>query len=181
MGPHSRTTLNAADYISCDEFSVWVSSWEEEMEESLPVVAERAMYFDYGGIRGGHQAMGTQEPWYEWYFAEGYTGPGFDEYICIYNPGWVGRPRVQLDLIDELGNVQTTELLLPESGRATVKVNDLAAGKSVSARVKAVDNVTIVAERSMYFDYRGRRGGSVAPGVMKPANRWYFAEGYSGE
>ncbi|MHB8896639.1 MAG: hypothetical protein ACYC99_15880 [Candidatus Geothermincolia bacterium] len=182
MGPHSRTTLDARDYISCDEFSVWVSSWQQEMDDTLPIVAERSMYFDYGnGITGGHQALGVEEPWFDWYFAEGYTGPGFDEYICIYNPGWVGKPRVTLDLTDEQGEVQTFEYLLPESGRITVKINDLAPGKSVSAHVKAVDNVTIVAERSMYFNYaEARKGGSVAPGSPAPATRWYFAEGYAG-
>ena len=37
---------------------------------------------------GGHDAVGAIIPSRQtWYFAEGYTGPGFDEWICVLNPG----------------------------------------------------------------------------------------------
>lgn len=179
MGPHGRKSLRVNDYVKGD-ISIWASSWVDPMENSIPIIAERSMYFDTGVVEGGHQAVGCQ-PAYEWYFAEGYTGPGFEEYICIYNPGYVGKTKAKLELTDEWGEVRDYEVELPSSGRTTLKVNDLWPGKSVSAHVKAIDNVTIVAERSMYFKYAGgRSGGSVAPGVVKPATTWYFAEGYAG-
>ena len=58
----------------------------EEMD-GKGIVVERAMYFDYYGRRGGHAALGVQQTSTGWFFAEGYTGPGFDEYICVLNPG----------------------------------------------------------------------------------------------
>lgn len=182
MGPRERRTVRAADHIEGREFATWVSSWIDPWEDSVPIVAERAMYFDHGGVKGGHQSVGVPEPGYDWYFAEGYTGPGFEEYICVYNPAYVGEARAKLELIDEEGNVSTYPLTLPQSGRVTVRVNDLAPGRNVSAHVEAVDNLTIVAERSIYFDYAdGRRGGSVSPGVSAPGERWYLAEGYCGD
>ncbi|MBU1672699.1 MAG: hypothetical protein KKF41_11285 [Actinobacteria bacterium] len=203
MGPHGRATVKADDYVESDEFAIDVSSWVDPWEDSEPIVAERAMYFDYNGIEGGHQALGAVDwstcvfdeaeaggrpggagfhDWYELYFAEGCTGEGFDEYICLYNPGSMTTPRVALELIDDSGRHETYEYVLPRNGRTTVRVDDLAAGRNVSARIKVVEgNTTIVAERSMYFDYGdGIRGGSVAPGVPRPALEWHFAEGYSG-
>lgn len=173
-------SLRGSDYAVCDEFSVWVSSWGEDYSGSDPIVAERSMYFDYGGIRGGHQALGVSTPWYEWYFAEGYTGDGFDEYLCVYNPGYVSTARVMLELVDEEGNLVERELTLPSEGRVTVKVNDIIPDRAVSAKLKAVDNITFVAERSMYFSYGdGIEGGHVSGGVRSPSESWYFAEGYS--
>ena len=164
------------------EFAIWVYTQDEnDYSNSPPIVAERAMYFDHDGVTGGHQAMGVQNFRYEWYFAEGYTGPGFDEYICLYNPGHFGESRVQLDLIDRWGSVHSQTDNMPEAGRITIRVNDLLDGDCVSAHVKTIDNFTIVAERSMYFQYaEGRTGGSVAHGVATPSTHWYFAEGYSG-
>ena len=50
------------------------------------------MYFDYMGTgahhwAGGRDTIGATAPSFNWYFAEGYTGEGFEEWICIQNPG----------------------------------------------------------------------------------------------
>ncbi len=38
----------------------------------------------------------------------------------------------------------------------------------------------IVAERSMYFNYKNRDGGHASVGVPSMSKEWYFAEGYTG-
>lgn len=39
-----------------------------------PIVAERPVYFNYGGVwAGGHDVMGAKSPGTEWHFAEGCT------------------------------------------------------------------------------------------------------------
>ena len=49
------------------------------------------MYFRYAGVDGASPAATTS--WAPagrasaWYFAEGNTGAGFDEYLTIMNPG----------------------------------------------------------------------------------------------
>ena len=53
-------------------------------------LAERAMYFNYqhGEVnsQGGHCVIGATSTADDWYLAEGYTGTGFDEWLCIQNP-----------------------------------------------------------------------------------------------
>ena len=57
-----------------------------ESTTGLPIMVERPMYFE-GTYQGGHDVMGVVEPSVKWHFAEGYTGAGFDEWVCIMNPG----------------------------------------------------------------------------------------------
>jgi hypothetical protein len=59
------------------------------------VNVERPMYFNYYGATtgwadGGHNAVGAVTAEYSWYFAEGTTRPGFDQYLTIQNPGNAG-------------------------------------------------------------------------------------------
>jgi hypothetical protein len=45
------------------------------LQSSIPVVAERPMYFNYKGVwTGGHDVVGAPAAAGTWYFAEGYTG-----------------------------------------------------------------------------------------------------------
>ncbi len=51
------------------------------------IVAERPMYFDYQGKwTGGHDVLGANAPSKSWYFAEGTTRAGFDQWLCLQNP-----------------------------------------------------------------------------------------------
>jgi hypothetical protein len=67
----------------------------------------------------------------------------------------------------------------PES-RYTIAVDKVAGleGEEVSAAVSC--SIPIVVERSMYFRYLSRAGGSCEHGVTGTAARWFFAEGYTG-
>ncbi|NPV59141.1 MAG: caspase family protein [Actinobacteria bacterium] len=51
-----------------------------------PLVAERAMYFDYYGKAGGSSSIGATETSPEWYLPEGYTGGDFDTWVMAMNP-----------------------------------------------------------------------------------------------
>ena len=52
------------------------------------IIAERPIYFSYhGGWPGGTTESGVTEPAKTWYLADVSTWPGFDEWICIQNPG----------------------------------------------------------------------------------------------
>ena len=56
---------------------------------SLPVIVERAMYRDTPGqvFAAGHEAAAVPGPATQWFFAEGATGPYFDLFYLIANPG----------------------------------------------------------------------------------------------
>jgi thermitase len=172
LGGGCRLTLNLNAIFPDSEVSTCISSLND-----VGIVVERSMYFNCAGHDGGHCTPGSPGLSDTWYFAEGYTGPGFDEYILVLNP-WFSSNQMRLTLYDAAGGEQTYDYWLLPASRLTVHVNDLAPGKDVSAKVET--GYGAVAERAMYFDYAGRRGGHCTKGSPSPSTTWFFAEGYTG-
>jgi hypothetical protein len=114
------------------------------------------------------------------YFAEGYTGRGFDEWLCIMNRE--GTPAVaQVNYLFADGSPPfVKDYPVPGDARVTVNVNaEIGAGKEVSVKIES--DGAVLAERPMYFDYQGVvSGGHDVLGVESPSTTWYFAEGYTG-
>jgi len=138
-----------------------------------------------------------------WYFAEGYTGEGFQEYLTLFNPqdefthtkvifsdaSVPYSEPVPLSLgIDqsesrprEADYPDTFELDLPPSSRITLDINTLA-GKDREVSLFLESQEPITAERPMYFTYRGAwKGCTVTSGATSPSETWYFAEGCTRE
>ena len=177
----SRYTVNVNSEVGPGrEVSLLVQS------TSANLVAERPMYFDYtnnGSVSwtGGHDVVGATAPGLNWYFAEGFTGHGFDEYVCVLNPGDAAAALVFRFQTQESGAQVKTGYSVPAHSRSTFKVNDIL-GSNYQSSLKLESDRPVVAERSMYFDYSGvgRRdwtGGSCVMGAPAPAKRYYFAEG----
>ncbi|MDI6831131.1 MAG: DUF5719 family protein [Actinomycetota bacterium] len=137
--------------------------------------AQRSMYFDYHGIRDGH-TTGASGVSREWYFAEGYTGPGFDTYILVLNPQ-KETAHLDLDLMTPGGCVRYAAEVAPGT-RRTIRLNDLLPGAELATAISS--DLPVVAERAVYFDMGDRSGGSAAMGARAAAEEWYFAEGYTG-
>ena len=175
LRPYSRTTMFANETVESASFSTKVTS-------DKPIIAERSEYFDYGGsIDGGHAKPGIVRPSREWYFAEGYTGNGFEEWILVQNPN--DRETVlDIEFMKEDGTTLDVSYTIKPKSRFTLEVNAVPGiGKAcVSAHLKSA--LPVFAERAMYFLYNGNiKGGSVVPGARASANQWLFAEGYTGE
>jgi hypothetical protein len=123
------------------------------------IVVERPMYFRYGaGIDGGHAAVGVTGASPRWLFAEGYTGPGFDEYLTILNPNAMAATvRITYTLGD--GSQQGATVTVEARQRRTVAVHDPREGigrdRAVAVRVETINQVDIIVERPMYFAYQG--------------------------
>jgi hypothetical protein len=150
------------------------------------IAAERPMYFNYRGKwRGGHVVEGIPSPSRRWYFAEGYTGEGFEEWICVFNPGEEEAELTFRFHTQEEGGKVVKGGSVPPRSRATFSVNELLGpGYQVSCLLEA--DVPVVAERPTYFNYRGRsgqgwEGGHCVAGVPEPATQYYFAEGCTRE
>jgi hypothetical protein len=144
------------------------------------IVAERPMYFNYKGAwTGGHDVLGANASAKQWYFAEGCTRPGFDEWLCLQNPN---PESIQVTATYMFGpgqgsNLVETYVLQPQS-RTTVMVNNqVGAGKDVSLLITSEHN--FIAERPMYFSYGngGWTGGHDVVGANQASTYWYFAEG----
>lgn len=111
-----------------------------------------------------------------WFFAEGYTGPGFQEWLCLFNPqeSWAD---LDLHILYNQGPSLVEEIALPPRSRVTFDINALAGtGREISLYLESAEPV--VAERPMYFTYRGAwKGCTVTSGAEALSDAWYFAEG----
>lgn len=153
------------------------------VESDLGLVAERPMYFTYKGIwEGGHVVEGVTATSSNWYFAEGTTRPGFEEWLCIQNPQETAQD-VTVSFITP-SEVHVKSYAVPGNYRFTVDVNLEVAllwpeepHQDVSITVEA--NQGIIAERPIYFNYMNDwEGGSAVVGETLPGTEWYLAEGY---
>jgi outer membrane protein assembly factor BamB len=133
----------------------------------------------YGMLSIGNGQMVTfgngSLPSGDFYFAEGCTRTGYQEWICLENPTAAPIDTIIEYMVNGGGN-KTQNISLPPTSRTTVDVNAFVGpGLDVSAHVTG--NGHFVAERSMYFKAGGINGGEQVMGVGKPGQRFLFAEG----
>jgi hypothetical protein len=116
-----------------------------------------------------------------WYFAEGYTGEGFNTWLTIENAGSTdGTATITYYFSDGSAPVVKTKSV-PLYTRQTVDVNaDVGSDKEVAIKVEST--IDVVVERPMYFNYMGKwDGGHTTLGATALDTTWYFAEGYTGD
>ncbi|MHB8780150.1 MAG: IPT/TIG domain-containing protein [Candidatus Geothermincolia bacterium] len=159
------------EYVSWSDGEIVVKVPAGAAENSTIVVVT-----DSGSGTSTQQFVVQPADAFLWYFAEGYTGAGFQEYICLGNSN-TSVAQATITYMFRDGTNASQVVSVPAQGRATVDVNGaVGAGKEVSAKVQA--DKAIVAERPMYFTVGGTlTGGTDTVGATYPANNWYFAEG----
>lgn len=146
-------------------------------------VAERPMYFEFpGGINGGDDVMGAQTLGTSYYFAEGYTGAGFREFLTLMNPNSTDTTVNLTYFFNGQGSLATPTRTIPAHSRVTVDVNaEAGAGREVSIQVISANAGTFLAERPIYFNWNGLTGGSVVVGASQPGTDLNLAEGHTGD
>ncbi len=170
------------------------------------IIAERPMYvngfsFGSGPIRDGHDAFGANSPATTWYFAEGTTLAGFNEYLTLQNSG-SSISNVTVTYFTDSGASVTRTLQLPATSRTTLEVfkGNTAPGPTpcaisgglaqncgvgpgvggVSTKVTVTSGPSVVAERPMYM-YRDFGSGVVAGAhVVVGANSLAKLFGFAG-
>jgi len=172
----SRTTVNVNAAVGPDrDVSARVTSLES-------IVVERPMYFLYGGAwSGGHDAVGATDSSSTWYFAEGYTGTGFEEWICVLNPGDAQADLTFRFMTQEEGLKEVAGFSVAAHSRASFKANQIL-GDNYQTSLELTSTRPIVAERPMYFSYQGTNtwnwtGGHCVMGTPNLSQSYYFAEG----
>ncbi len=169
VGAHCRMTISARSVLGEGSFSTRILS-------DIPILAERAMYFNAGGRSGGHDSIGATAPSARWYFAEGYTGGSFDTYICLQNPNQTAAAATLKFMRDD-GVVIPLQVSIPAQSRYTVHVDEIGGLQEANFSTEVVSDLPLVAERAMYFNFGGKTGGSVSIGSEQPSASWYLAEG----
>lgn len=177
--PNSRWTVlvNAEPGLSNTQFSM-------EVQSSLPILAERAVYRDVPGKQfgAGHGAAGVGLA-NEWSFAEGATGTFFDDFILIANPGW-SQIIVEATYRLDSGTVFTKQYPIGPRSRFTVWVDEedplLLAGASVGVSLRGLSGATFAAERAMWWPgptpatwYEAHAGA----GTVERGYRWVSPSG----
>ena len=168
---HTRVSVYVNAEIGSDhDVSVTVTS-------TARLVAERPMYFRYKGEwSGGHCTVPALEPSMTWYFAEGTTRAGFEEWLCLANPNNVDA-AVQVTYLFPDGEAVVLPCVVPAMKRFTVDVNaTVGPGRDVALKVES--DQPVVAERPMYFSYNWMwDGGHITIGAPTTRTTWFFAEG----
>lgn len=113
-----------------------------------------------------------------WYFAEGSTQPGFDEYILMSNMSDTDMP-VLITYVPQGGIEKSSDHLVPAHSRQTVYVNaEMSNQTGVAAIITGQPG--LICERSMYYQHNGIAGGDDVIGANSPSLDLFFAEGYTG-
>ncbi|MEJ5187052.1 MAG: DUF5719 family protein, partial [Candidatus Geothermincolales bacterium] len=155
LEPLSRYTLFVNGILGEErDFGVYLSS-------DKPFYVERAMYFLYKGAwAGGSSTAAAPAPARSWYFAEGTTRQGFEEWLCLMNPQ-DSEATVKVHYLLGAGQGQNLEreVKVPARSRRTVFVNEVV-GPGVDVALRVESDLPVVAERPMYFLYgAGSWGG----------------------
>lgn len=139
------------------------------LTSSTPFLAERSMYFNYHGIwTGGHDVLGAGSSASQWFFAEGTTRSGFEEWLCLQNSGGKDA-RVDIAYYTGTGQVIAKRWTVNAGTRLTVSANsDVGPDQDISARISS--DAPIIVERPMYFDFRGWNGGHDVVGLPVSAS-----------
>lgn len=149
-------------------------------EEGL--ICERSMYFQHNGIAGGDDVVGTNAPSVDLFFAEGFTGTPhspFEEWLLVLNPNDAGS-ELTVDYLFPGGESESRTYQVPGRRRLSINVDrEVGEGREVSARLRS--ELPVVAERAMYFLYKGVwAGGHNGVAATGARGDWYLAEGYTG-
>lgn len=126
-------------------------------------------------VRGGESGPGIAEAATRFYFAEGNTRPGFEEWLLVLNPG-DETVSVRVSYYSRQGEVARDYSVLPRQ-RLSIPVNgEVPWQDDVSAVLECSE--AVAAERALYFNRGGGNGGgSTSRGISDPSTRYYFPEG----
>ncbi|MDY6793681.1 MAG: DUF5719 family protein [Actinomycetota bacterium] len=102
----------------------------------------------------------------------------FDSYLLVMNPNDTAA-KVDVVFQSEDGGNHSFHYTVGANSRFTVPVRETIGCCSFAADVSS--DIPVLAERAMYFSYRGRNGGHDSIGASQPSNTWFFAEGYTGD
>ena len=146
--PKQRLTLSVNSELGPDkDVSVKLTSSDD-------FIAERPMYFLYNGAwDGGHDVLGAKSPSKNWFFAEGFTGANFAEWLCVQNPNDKDA-TLEVTYYPSLGSPITKPWTVPANTRLTIDVNT-DAGPNLEISAKVSSSQPVIVERPMYFNYQG--------------------------
>jgi len=148
---NSRRTMRLNDALPGKDLSTHVKG-------SLPLIAERAMYWGAGGALGEacHDSIGMDSPHTTFYLPDGETQSGYETWTLVQNPNAVDVAiEVSYLAPSGKGNVVFTDVVKAQS-RKTYNMGDkIPAGKAAIVVTSKTAGKKIMVERAMYWNSRG--------------------------
>jgi hypothetical protein len=192
VAPQRRSTVSPEMLPPDQQMSVSVHS-------DVPIIVERTLYVkdtipQAGGvITGAASEIGATSPATQWRFAEGTTGPSFQEELMLANFGAVDT-TAHIRLEYDNGHSQMLNVNVPGQGQMLFDVNQASSQPtgtcdtylcqtSPAAAIEVMADGPIVVERLMYFHKDKHISGiSTTLGEAGPATTktYAFAEGFTG-
>jgi hypothetical protein len=179
LPPRSRYTIwvDAIEPLAATDVSAVITANQD-------IAVERAMYFDDATrpFVAGHAASAVIAPAPEWFLAEGATGPFFDEFILLANPSTTAA-EVQIDYLLADGMVIPKKYALAPESRLTIRVDyehGWLVNAAVSARLRTLNGVPFIAERTMWWADGGWYEAHNSPGATTTGTRWLISAGEVG-
>ena len=153
MAANSRHTIEVNKFLPGSDFSTKVTG-------SNPIIAERAMYWDYGLGEACHDSIGMSEPHTTFYLPDGQTSDGRETYTLVANPN--DTPvAVEISYLTPGGtdNVTFEETILANS-RMTYNMADKGISDRAAVEVTSkTEGKKIMVERAMYWNTGAIRVG----------------------
>ncbi len=147
------------------------------LKSPKPIVVERSSYFKFTKRVGGFNSIGASRLSKNWYFAEGFTGPGFENRLLVFNPK--KKPtKFKVTLSKSNGSQVSRTYKLGSRRRREIILNRIVSGTEFGIKVHSPAKV--VAERTIYFNSAGRSGAHSTVGSPRLYKKWFFAESASG-
>jgi hypothetical protein len=177
VSPNSRFTLwtNAVAGLLGHGFSTRVTS-------TLPVSAERAMYFGRPTWTGGTGAAGVTSAANNWFIAEGRTGNFFDMWVLMANPNSQSATATVDYLLPGGGTPIRRQYTLPPTSRTTIHVDSVPGLQDTDVSASITSTRPIVVERAMYWPGTSSQWTDAhdSAGLTALGTEWLLAEGEFG-
>jgi kumamolisin len=158
LAPGAQQTVNANAALGSNNVNN-----SAHVNSDQPILAERFMSFDFRGtVPGETDVLGAGTPSNLFFFAEGFTGSGFNEFLTIENPDATNTATVQVTFLPADGSPAVVKFFtVAPSSRFTLDTSTITEVKGTSFSMVVESNVAIVAERPMYFTFPpNQTGGS---------------------
>ncbi len=184
LSPNSRTNV----WVDVEEFpglgAALASAEVSAVIESLNgqrILVERALYMDVAGqpFSAGHASAGVTAPATTWFFAEGATGPYFDLFVLVANPGDTPA-QIEASYLLPDGSSVEKQFSVPGNSRYNIWVDyedARLADTAVSTSIRSANGVPVIVERALWWPSPDWYEAHNSAGATTTGTRWAIAEG----
>ncbi len=148
MPANSRETIRINDFEPNTDLSTTVHG-------SLPIIAERAMYWDNGTGEACHDSIGMDSPHMVFFLPDGQSSEGRETFTCVQNPN---DTAVNIGVMYFLasGGMFVLNDSVPANSRNTYNMADSGIASRAAVLVTSQElGKPIMVERAMYWNSRG--------------------------